>query len=189
MDEQYLGAPDIYNSLSAYGEGKRISELLGNIFSKEEGIDFISARCFAFAGPFLRLDGTFAIGNFMKDALQERDIIIKGDGSPLRSYMYGADLVIWLLRILTHGKSGEAYNVGASEAISIKELADCISKETGINKVQVLASREKGVPLERYVPSVEKCLNELNLRVHFKVEAIVKKTFNYLNELKIEDKK
>ena len=55
--------------------------------------------------------------------IKKEELIIKGDGKIKRSYMYGADLVIWLLAILLRGKTGNAYNVGSDQPISIKDLA------------------------------------------------------------------
>lgn len=44
--------------------------------------------------------------------MENRDIIIKGDGRPLRSYLYTADLVIWLLTMLLKSENKSIYNVG-----------------------------------------------------------------------------
>lgn len=60
----------------------------------------------------MNLNIHFAIGNFIKDAMENRDIIIKGDGRPLRSYLYTADLVIWLLTMLLKSENKSIYNVG-----------------------------------------------------------------------------
>lgn len=111
------------HSTSAYGEGKRVMELMGAMHQEATGIDCISARCFSFCGPGLPLEGHFAIGNFIRDALCGRPIVVKGDGSAIRSYLYGADLAVWLLVLLLKGKAGKSYNVGSDHAISIKELA------------------------------------------------------------------
>lgn len=108
---------------SAYGEGKRVMELMGAMLQQDTGIECLSARCFAFCGPGLPLDGHFAIGNFIRDSLNAKKITVQGDGSAVRSYLYGADLAIWLLFLLVKGRSGKAYNVGSDEAISIKDLA------------------------------------------------------------------
>lgn len=111
-----------------YGLGKLKSEQAGIKFSKESGVDFLIARCFAFVGPFLPLDGNFAIGNFIADGLNGRDISVAGDGSAIRSYLYAADLVIELINILVDGESCKIYDIGSAESISIGELAALIAK-------------------------------------------------------------
>ena len=108
---------------SAYGEGKRVMEWLGAVCSQRTGIEVVTARCYAFSGAGLPLDGHFAIGNFVRDALFHEDITVQGDGSPIRSYLDGADLAVWLLGLLLYGQTGQAYHVGSDEALSIHELA------------------------------------------------------------------
>lgn len=73
------------------------------------------------------LDTDFAIGNFIGNCLEEtRPSKSKGDGTPMRSYMYGSDLVDWLLTLLVKGRAGEAYNVGSDVCISIARAgANC----------------------------------------------------------------
>ncbi|MEI7851284.1 MAG: NAD(P)-dependent oxidoreductase, partial [Kiritimatiellales bacterium] len=110
------------NPVTAYGKGKLKAEQL----CLESGLETVIARPFAFVGPWLPLDAHFAIGNFIGNCLRNEPIEIKGDGTPMRSYMYGSDLAEWLLTILLKGHSGEAYNVGSEEAISISDLAQLI---------------------------------------------------------------
>jgi dTDP-glucose 4,6-dehydratase len=59
----------------------------------------------------------FAIGNCIRDAFEKPEIIVKGNGSPIWSYMYQSDLAHWLLILLQHGTAGDAYNVGSDEAL------------------------------------------------------------------------
>ena len=120
-ESQYACNPLLASS--AYGEGKRVMELMGAMLQKESGIEFVTARCFVFCGPGLPIDGHFAVGNFIRDALYRQQITVKGNGSSVRSYLYGADLAVWLLHLLLHGQAGESYNVGSDEGLTISELA------------------------------------------------------------------
>ncbi len=143
-------------SSSAYGEGKRVMELMGAILQKEGGVDVVVARCYAFCGPGLPIDGHFAMGNFIRDALFGNQITVKGDGSAIRSYLFGADLVAWLLYLLIKGKGGVAYNVGSDEPISIKRLAETVRDVLAPNiPITILNERVTSAGGEdRYVPSI-----------------------------------
>jgi nucleoside-diphosphate-sugar epimerase len=165
MNEQYVGAPATHLANTAYGQGKRIAEWLVAVYGVEHSIQCRIARCFAFCGPHLPLNSHYALGNFVADAVLGRDIKVNGDGSPVRSYLYAADMAIWLWTILVRGAPGVAYNVGAEEEINIEALASRIAllsaSEKGIN---ILGS-QSGIQLpERYVPSTQLARETLGLQ-------------------------
>ena len=111
---------------SAYGEAKRVSEMLATLVGEKHGFDVVSARCFAFAGPGLVLDGHFAVGNFIRDAIAGKPILLNSDGAAWRSYLYGADLAVWLLILLLEADDSAAVNVGSDRAVQILELAKMV---------------------------------------------------------------
>lgn len=125
-----LQAPKTNLASSALGEGKRLAEYLVNYYAEKGGYNYSIARCFSFFGPYLPLDIHYAIGNFINDALTKEEIIVKGGGNELRSYLYIADAWVWLLKSLIH-TDNQIYNVGSSNAISIGDLAvlvrDCLA--------------------------------------------------------------
>ncbi|MDR2626205.1 MAG: NAD(P)-dependent oxidoreductase, partial [Zoogloeaceae bacterium] len=99
LPETHPHAPNPLDPASAYGEGKRMAELLCAI-ATQQGIPCAIARCFAFIGPHLPLDAHFAAGNFLSDAAHGGPIRVNSDGRSARSYLYMADLMVWLLTIL-----------------------------------------------------------------------------------------
>ncbi len=177
ITEDYLGSPDIQNSASAYGVGKRTAEHLANLYHAQHQLNIKIARCFAFVGPLLPLDIHFAIGNFIRDGLAGKTIRVNGDGSPYRSYQYAADLTIWLWKILCFGKSCYPYNVGSDEDLSIAELAKSVANGFSPTvEVEIAKSPTPDALPERYVPSIERAKKELDLQNWIDLKEAIQRT-------------
>ncbi|MFA5263745.1 MAG: NAD(P)-dependent oxidoreductase [Opitutaceae bacterium] len=165
LEESHAFAPDTMNPLSAYGESKRASELLCALEGDgSQGVEGKIARCFTFVGPYLPLFGNYAIGNFIRDALSGGPLRIAGDGTPLRSYLYGADLAAWLWTLLFRGRAAQAYNVGSEDSLSILELAQAV-RDVIRPQAEILVSQapQKGAKALRYIPSTHKARVDLGL--------------------------
>ena len=157
VSETYTGACISNSSCNAYGEGKRAQETLGAIYAKCHCIDVIMTRCFAFSGPGLPLDGHFAIGNFVRDALCADEILITSSGAAVRSYLHGADLAVWLLTLLVRGEGGVAYNVGSDQAISIADLARRVIARVAPGKtVRIMGRSDDDSGRSFYVPDISR---------------------------------
>lgn len=180
IPEEYLGRPNLDSPGSAYGIGKIVTEWLGNTYSTK-GMACKSARIFAQIGPHLALDKQFAAGNFILNAINNEPFIIKGNGTPLRSYMYATDLVIWLLGILIRGQACRAYNVGSDHAISIKELALMIAKISEVSdpNIKILGKTRQETPPEHYVPDISRAKDELNLKISIPLDEALRRTIEW----------
>ena len=180
IPESYSGAPDTLDVNSALGHGKRSAEFLCAYFAARHGWDLSIARCFSFIGPRLPLDLHYAIGNFIKQAHQDREIIVNGDGTPLRSYLYMADLVVWLLALLLKAPPGQIFNVGSDQAISIHDLAHLVRDILCPGKpVRILGERAYSVGnavRSQYVPDISKARKVLGLDVWTPLEEAVRRT-------------
>lgn len=177
LREDYPGAPDPLAPNSAYGEGKRAAEALCAAYEQQFGLDCKIARCFAFVGPLLPLDQHFAIGNFIRDALGGEPIRVQGDGTARRSYMYASDLARWLWTILLSAPSGQAFNVGSAQSVSIEELANTVRSALGVTADVKIARRAlAGSPVHQYVPCVQKAEQQLGLRCEVPLEEAIRKT-------------
>jgi len=180
IPETYSGGSDTTDLRMVYAEGKRLAELLCTVYSRQSGLECPIARGFAFTGPYLPLEIHFAIGNFIADCLKKRPIRILGDGTPLRSYLYAADLAIWLWTILVRGQSGRAYNVGSEEAVSIAQLAGRVVQALGAKQpVEIAKKPVKGAPAERYVPDVARARRELGLEQWISLDEAIRRTAHW----------
>jgi nucleoside-diphosphate-sugar epimerase len=177
VKEDSSNGPDPLNSYYTYSESKRMAELLCSIYGKQFGLNFSVARLFAFVGPRLPLDSHFAIGNFIRDGLAGTSIQVSGDGKAMRSYLYAAELVVWLLAILVEGKKGRAYNVGSDQGISILELAKKVATSFTCHPDVNVADKTDGSNLiSHYVPDISRAHEELGLKVNISLSDAISRT-------------
>ena len=180
IPEDYNGAPDPLDSQSAYGEGKRAAEMLCCLYGKSHGIEPKIARCFAFVGPYLPLDAHFAIGNFIRDGWRGEPIQVQGDGTPYRSYLYAADLAIWLWTILLRSETCRPYNVGSEVGLTIGNLAHTVAQTFQTpGEVKISQQDVFGKIAERYVPSTKRAESELGLGQTIDLQESIKCTADW----------
>lgn len=147
-----------------YAAAKRESEkMILNLRSSE--MDVSIARCFAFVGRYLPFDQHFAVGNFIQDGILGRPIQVKAEHQVYRSYMHADDLVRWLMAIANYeGNELPIFNVGSDESISIQDLGIMVAN---IFHVNVSLTKIKNNYVDRYVPSINKAQNLLNLKLEY----------------------
>lgn len=181
VPEDYMGAPDCLQPDFAYGNAKRSAEWLTNAYaSNTSGMETVIARIFALIGPGIALNGPFAAGNFLRDVLDSRPIVIGGDGRPIRTYLYMADLCVWLLRILESGQSGQAYNVGSEHPVSIFELAEqFVQASATACPVDVRQPSDSASLPPRYVPDTSKARHLLQVQEITPLQQALKKTIQW----------
>jgi dTDP-glucose 4,6-dehydratase len=175
---------DINNIGSMYGISKILVESVLDEFGKTNNIKIINARCFAFSGPYLPIDKHFAFGNFIKNALENKDIIISGDGSPVRSYLYPIDLVNFLFKLLRTKDDNIAVNVGSSEALTIKDLAYKVHDVLNVSKDVIIEKNNVNHPEKSnyYIPNINKA-NKLGLIESISLKNSIIKTYDFYKKL------
>ena len=157
------------NYAAAKRDSEKIIQSLGQF-----GLDVSIARCFAFVGRYLPRDQHFAIGNFIGDGLAGNVIKVHATQPVYRSYMHADDLVRWLMTIAdASNPKCPVYNVGSSEAVEIRELAQKVGSYFGID---VDAAELTSTDVDRYIPSVEKAFRELGLTSQYDLSASISKT-------------
>lgn len=180
ISESYLGAPQTDDLLSAPEHGKRAAEFLVAYHRRQYGLATAVARCFSFLGPGLPFDIHYAVGNFIRDALWGKAVVVNGDGSPVRSYLDVGDWVVWLLVMLTRAPGGSVYNVGSDVAISILELATRVRDLLAPDKpIVVLAANTGKVNRNIYVPNISRAREDLQLDIWTPLDESIRSTAEF----------
>jgi len=163
-EDDPLGWDNPDDDRCVYHQAKRQMESLVVAGGLDGGPAVSIARLFAFVGPGLPLDRHFAIGNFIADALAGGPVVVHGDGTPVRSYLYAADMAAWLWTILLDGPAGRAYNVGSQRPVTIAEAAGiAAAAATPPVEVRIEGARAAGGGGSWYVPDTRRARGELGL--------------------------
>lgn len=174
ISEDYCGAPDPSDPQAAYAEVKR----MGEQFCVHSGVDCVIARGFSFIGPYLPLTDKFAAGSFIRDALAGGPIRVTGDGSPVRAFLYAAELPVWLFTLLIQGSLGCAYNIGSDVPTTIGELALAIARTVG-KSADFAGSPRTGETGNRYLPNIDRARGTLGLDVRIPLDSAITRTLQY----------
>lgn len=176
VTEEWTGAPDPRDPRSAYNSGKRAAEALTAIYHHQFGLDTRVARIFALLGPGLSLDTHFAAGNFIRDAMAGRTIEIIGTGAAVRSYLYAADLSVWMWMVHLAAAPGATYNVGSEDAVSIADLARRTAALLGGPGVTILGRADPGWNPGRYVPDTRAIRADLGVAATITLDEAIRRT-------------
>lgn len=167
-------------NLTPYGEVKVQIENRLMEFCRDKETTFNIARCFAFMGPGLDLKSNFAVSNFLMQIHRTNQIIIKGSGNDIRSFLYMGDLTRSLLRMLTSSSHNKTVNVGASKPVTIKELAELISSfhNKAAKVIIENPNRDKG-DSSYYLPQIDLARDLFDLRQVISLEEATKRTYDW----------
>jgi len=127
--ESYRGRVDPYGPRSCYDESKRYGESLVRAYRDKHDIDVRVARIFNTYGPRMRVDDGRVIPTFVRQALNENDLTVYGDGQQTRSFCYVDDLVRGLRRLIDSDVETPV-NMGNPDERTIQNLAELIVELT-----------------------------------------------------------
>ncbi len=134
--EEDYGYVDILNSRACYPSSKRAAETLCAAYRKEYGVDFVTVRPGHIYGPTMVDSDNRAASEFLREARQGADIVMKSAGQQMRSYCYVIDCTNAILAVLLNGVSGEAYNISNPQSVvTIRDFAECVAKECDVKVV------------------------------------------------------
>lgn len=148
-----------------YAQAKLLMEQLAAYDANHHGYRLTVARCFAFIGH--QLPPHLAISQFIDAALFEEHIELTGDGSPVRSYLYAADMAVWLLAALVKGQHGVAYDVGSSQGKSLGAHARIVRDVLSPGKKVIIADESVANESSRqvYLPDISLSQQDLGVAI------------------------
>lgn len=184
FDESYCGFIDCNTLRAGYPESKRCGEALCQAYLKQRGLDFVTARLTRSFGPSLKSSDTKALSQFLKNALNGENIVLKSAGNQFYSYTYAADAVSGLLTVLLKGQSAQAYNVADTSCdIRLKDLANLIASQSGTNVIFELPDSVEAAGFSKATKARldGRKLRKLGWQVYFPLPAAIDRTLTILN--------
>lgn len=189
FDENYCGYIDCNTLRAGYPESKRCGEALCQAYLKQNSVDSVVVRLSRVFGPTMQMSDSKAISQFIKRAVEHKDIILKSEGSQLYSYSYVADAVSGIFYCLLKGKCGEAYNIAAEhDSVTLKELSERLAGYVGV-KVGFEFPNE--IEKEGYTKATKAVLNgkkicELGWKPLYNLEIALLRTLRILEEVNLQ---
>ena len=143
--EGEYGYIDILNSRNSYSVGKRAAETLCASYADEYGVESVIVRPGHIYGPTASPQDNRVSSAWAYDAARGKDIVMKSDGSQIRSYCYCLDCASALLKVLLAGENIHAYNISNPDSIiTIRELAEILSENANVQlKTELPSEQEK----------------------------------------------
>lgn len=176
-DDRILGST--IKTRWSYSEAKAIDEILAYLYWIENKLETITVRLFNTVGPKQIGSYGMVIPSFINNALKNRDIEIYGDGTQKRCFCHVTDVIEALVKLMDHDKAvGEIFNIGSTEEITIKELADkIILKLNSASRIKFLdyseAYSEGFEDMMRRKPSIAKIEKFIGWKPKFNLENII----------------
>jgi len=140
--EEYVGRVSFTGPRACYDESKRLAETICRLYFEKHALPVKVVRPFNVYGPTLRLDDGRVVPDLLRQGLAGGPLVLYSDGTPTRSFCYVTDAIVAFLRVLTSDRNGEAFNVGTTEEVSMRQLAELTGEVLGIREVRLEASTD-----------------------------------------------
>ncbi|MBU2488067.1 MAG: GDP-mannose 4,6-dehydratase [Proteobacteria bacterium] len=148
----------------SYAASKLMDEFTALAYHRNRGLEVVTARLFNTVGP--RQTGAYGmvIPRLVSQALANEPLTVYGDGSQTRTFTYVKDVVEALMGLVDHPEAlGDIFNVGGTEEISIRDLAERIIRASGSSSEIRIIPYEDAFPadfedMQRRVPDISKIL-------------------------------
>ena len=163
----------------AYACSKLIDEFLALAYWKEKKLPIVIVRLFNTVGPRQTGQYGMVLPTFVRQALAGQPITVFGDGTQSRSFTYVADVVDALVKLAQEPRAiGEVFNIGNTEEVTIRELAERVKRLTGSSSPVQLVPYDEAYEagfedMPRRVPDISKVHNLVGYEPRLALEEIV----------------
>ena len=160
---------------SVYASTKLSGEILSKIMMEDSDTNLLLPRFFTVYGPYGRPD--MSILRFIHWVLEEKEVLVLGDGEQMRSFTYIDDVIEALLLMLDYNES-DTFNVGSNTTVSLNEVIKTIEKYTG-KKAKIKNEKRAYKDPDVVRPNLENIANKLNWKPSTNIETGIEKTVSW----------
>lgn len=181
--EDYTGKLNLSNSRACYTESKRLAEAMCQSYISERDVDVKIVRLCRIFGPTMLMSDSKASSQFIKNALQDEDIVLKSKGEQFFSYTYVSDAVAAMLYVMINGKSGEAYNISNEKCnVHLRDFAQICARYNNKDVVYNLPSEieQKGFSIASQAILDNSKLKSLGFKPMYDIEDAIHRTIEIL---------
>ena len=182
-DDRLMGSTT--HSRWAYATSKAVDEFMGLAYHNQFGLPVVILRFFNTVGP--RQTGRYGmvVPRFVRMALRDEPISVYGDGQQSRCFGDVADVVGAIIKLADHPEAiGQVFNIGATEEITIEELANRVKQLTNSkSKIQFIPYDEAYAPgfedMQRRVPSIAKIAGLIGYKPRYTLDDTLRRVIEY----------
>lgn len=181
--ESYFGNVNPVGPRACYDESKRFGEMVMSVFGKTDRLDGRIVRIFNTYGPRMQAEDGRVIPAFITNALQQRPLVIHGEGSQTRSFCYVSDLVEYLLQVMASPQcKNQVVNIGNPDEHSIRDVAERVIKLTNSTS-DLKFTKARAEDPSRRKPDIDKVVSLTGFEPEISFDEGLKRTIEYFKEL------
>ena len=173
-EESYRGNVSTLGPRACYDEGKRVGETYCYIYHNSFGLDTNIIRPFNVYGPGMQKSDYRVMPNFAAQIVENKPLIIYGDGQQTRTFCYIVDAMVGFFRVMLNGMAGEVYNIGTpSPEVTIHQLGQIFNSFSTKNTTLESSNYPESYPADepmRRCPDIRKAERHLGYTPSIELE-------------------
>jgi UDP-glucose 4-epimerase len=167
--------------LSPYGAGKLAGEAYCSAFAGSFGLNTVALRFSNVYGPFSYHKGS-VIAQFFRNLIQEKPLIVYGDGSQTRDFVFVEDLVEAVLLAERAGTPGDVFQIASGREVSLKELIGLMRQVVPDRDLNVSYEPARHGEVSRNYAKIEKARRALGYEPRISLEEGLHRTWDWFNQ-------